>query len=232
MANIYCIGDSHVYGFKFSNQSINNYTVNLISGASLTGLPRRTSSTNSNQIIHNILKSKKYDYVVLKFGQVDLELGYWFKKLKNKQLTMKELMNNLINSYELFIKQFLEYKHKLIIFGINLPSIFEKKNFIHRIADATKIEKEIVVNEFSNEKDFDLDVRTNNVIIFNKLLKSICENNKIKYVDNIEQTYDGITGKLKLKYHQKRDNDHHISVEKTNDLYSIYAKLVDDCIST
>lgn len=231
MKNIYCIGDSHTYGFTFSNQSNNNYTVKIIKGASLTGLPRKTSATNSNRRIKKTLNSKKYDYIVLKFGQVDLELGYWFKKLTLKELTIERLMDNLINSYEVFIKQFIEHKHKLIIFGINLPSIFDKKNLIHRIASVTKIEKKIVENDFSNEKDFDIDVRTKNVIIFNKLLKSMCKKYEIKYVDNIEQTYDEVTGKLKLKYHRGSDNDHHICAKNSSDWYSIYAKIVDDYIS-
>jgi hypothetical protein len=230
MSNIYCIGDSHVYGFSFSNQSINQYTVNLIPGASLTGLPRRTSTTNSNQKINNVLKSEKYDYIVLKFGQVDLELGYWFKKLRNEQLTFEKLMDDLIISYEIFIKLFEKYKHKLIIFGINLPSIFSKNAFINRLVAATQIKRKVVVDKFSDQKEFDLDVRTNNVIIFNNLLKLMCEKNKIKYVDNIKQTYDEDTGKLNSKYHLKTDNDHHINVKDKKELYPIYAKLIDDCI--
>ena len=77
MIKIY--GDSHSRIFK--KIKLNRFKLNVenVSGASLIGLPKSNSKLKLRSKIITYLKNNKPDFLILKFGQVDIDLGYYYR---------------------------------------------------------------------------------------------------------------------------------------------------------
>jgi len=203
MKKILIYGDSHTKGFiGYKNDKV-ILDINSIPGASIKGLPRHKSTLNLNEKI-KIKLENNYDLVIFKFGQVDIDLGFWYTKIyKNNNIKFDEYIKILINMYKNFIKS-LKIK-KLIIFGINLPSIFNKENCINF---TYKIIKKKTCNKKILQKIIpDIYKRTNNTLLFNSSLKELAKELNIHYYDNIKISLNkNILNEL---YHDEYDIDHH-----------------------
>ena len=139
-------------------------------------------------------KNKNPDYLILNFGQVDIDLGFYYKTIvKNKKYYKKKYIKELIIFYDSFIKKIINYidKSKIIICDINPLSlkIIECCYKYRKEIDETILNNEKLLNKLQNIK-----IRAEFSECFNKYCKEYCDNNKIKFFN----TFDKFLGKDKI----------------------------------
>lgn len=231
-------GDSHARIFK--KIKIENYEINCksISGTSISGLPKKKSSLDVCNLIIEYLKNNNPDYLILNFGQVDIDLGFYYKTIvKNKKYNKRKYIKELIIFYDCFIKKIMNYidKSKIIICDINPPSLktiescykYTKKIVLSKKIDETISNNEKLLNKLENIK-----IRTEFSECFNKYCKEYCDNNKIKFFN----TFDKFLGEDKIILDKFTDNDdHHIKgIKSESDYYEdtniIYIETLKDII--
>ena len=99
-------GDSHSRIFKKINLNKYNINVDSISGASLSGLFNQNSQLQVKNKIIDYLQNNKPSFLILKFGQVDIDLQYYFKiVMKNQKINKEIYIKNMITNYIKFINE-------------------------------------------------------------------------------------------------------------------------------
>lgn len=216
MIKIY--GDSHSRIFKKIKLGRFKLDVENISGASLNGLPKTDSKLKIRRKIFTYLKNNNPDYLILKFGQVDIDLRYYYKiVVKNEKIIKRDYVNNLILKYVNFINELSQIypKHKIIIFGINPPSLLDKDSFYKYI-------KEIILKNNNtpelHQKLYEsiepLKQRTNFSKLFNLTCRYFCEMNHIKYTEVFNQL---LNSKNIICPRFTNNDDHHLNgIESDN----------------
>lgn len=180
-------GDSHSRVFKKIELQKYKISAEPTSGASLKGLPKSNSKLQLRRKIFTYLKTNKPDYLVFKFGQVDIDLGYYYRVVvKNEKIDKREYVNNLITRYINFLNEIsrLYPKERIIVFGINPPSLLDKdscfdytKGIILKNNDSSEMRRKLYDSIES------LNQRTNLSKLFNLTCKYFCEMNHIKYTE-------------------------------------------------
>lgn len=111
MKRILVFGDSHSVYFYASPemrqaciplQSEDEIAVKvrIIQGASILGFGRRESKLNSHEIFVEDLEVFKPTHVIFALGQVDIELGYYYRTIvKKEQLTIEDFIDRLNDTY-------------------------------------------------------------------------------------------------------------------------------------
>ena len=195
----------------FKKIKLKKYTINsdIISGASLSGLPKRVSTLNIKNRIIFYLKKKKTDFLVLKFGQVDIDLKYYYKLVvKGENIDKKKYIKDLILCYKEFISEIKKYidKKKIIIFGINPPSLIDKEScYIYT--------SRIIFNKSKNsysllkKKIETIEERTAFSKLFNSELKEFCKKENIKYTEVFNEVLN--SNKIVSNFFTD-NNDHHL----------------------
>lgn len=235
--NISIFGDSHSDIFEKINIENVNFHVNSISGGTLTGLPKRISTLNiQNQIINHI-KINAPQFLILKFGQVDIDLGYYYKKIiKEKTINKQDYIKFLINCYDNFIINIQKYinKDKIVIWGINPPSLIDKNDCIKYTSRIIfeNIEESLqdTYTEKLNNITEDIKSRTEFSYDFNYELRKYCKDKDIKYVEVFNEllTPEGI---LNYKFIDKQINDHHLKgVGEHSVKYNLINKLFENYV--
>lgn len=203
-------GDSHSRIFKKINLDKFKIDVDSISGASLNGLCKINSKLNINQKIINYLKNNKPDFLILKFGQVDIDLNYYYKiVVKNENININNFVKNLIHNYIIFILNISNYipLSNIIIFGINPPTLIDQKscfNYTKRIILDNNNSIKFKQKLFNNIKS--IEIRTHFSIIFNHILKNQCFKNNIKFTNVFNDFLENNIISKKFT----NNNDHHI----------------------
>lgn len=204
MRKILIFGDSHSIFYKTSHLEPNNilqensilgYEVERIGfdGGSVRGVGRRKFSTLNvaDKILDHVSSE---DIVVLIFGQVDMELGFYFRQyVKQVDETVDVFIFDCIESYRVLIEQIKEKTNFIIIKGINMPVIahrwsaikYTKRVVTENISDQDEIEK-----TFNNlKKNFpDILKRIQMAKDFNLALEKMCLDLKIEYFDINKET--------------------------------------------
>lgn len=209
LKKIVIFGDSHSRIFKKIEIPNVILDVNSISGGTITGLAKRISTLQIRKNIIDYLKNNEPDYLILKFGQVDIELSYYYKQVvKNNNFTKEEYIDTIISTYKLFLEEIMKYidKSKIIIFGINPPALLSKEKcllYTSRIIFDNSKEK---ISELSNKLE-DIEERTKFSFNFNYNLHLLCEQMNIKYTEVFTELLNNknITNNL-----YTNDNDHHL----------------------
>jgi len=105
----------------------NNHTVHRViskGGSTIRGLNNPSSTTAINSEIRNISDMKNKTFV-FHLGQVDIELGYYYKSaIAGRKLNKEEYINEIINKYEIFIQSI---DGKKIIVGVNPTVIVDNR---------------------------------------------------------------------------------------------------------
>ncbi len=125
-----------------------------------------------------------------------------------------------------FINSLALEKKRIYILGINLPSIFKKRNavvYTNQVINQN-ITDENLVKLFKKDLSKYLPniyERTNRSILFNNILKEYSQRYGIAYDDFTEETLNQKTGRLNKNFHLPKDNDPHFrDTSRTRNLYA------------
>lgn len=205
---ILLIGDSHIQNLELSYENKKM----CLSAGSAKGLNNINSISGYRNLIIKELENK-YDFLLLQFGNVDIDFCYIDKLLQNPDLKYEDFNNNVIENYMKFILEISECK-KCTILSINLPVLDDVhiKNHlyqfrINRIANlkfSGILESDIVPN---------IEERTIICQNFNKKLEEYIkklQNPKINFLDVSSFTYDDNLKRIKNEYFSKTDHHDYI----------------------
>lgn len=225
---ILVFGDSHSVYFtlnnelKSINESFRGVNIKLVSmtGSTISGFGKRQSTLNSREFFSQELAAFKPDFICFALGQVDIELGFYYRKIiKKEDLSIHEYVGSLVSTYLKSVKEVQEefdIPDECICFkGINISVLTNSRDkavdYTSRIINENvedadlKIlyQKELRVNFPSNLE------RYKNHISFNESLKSSIYN-KYKYFDINDVITDSSTlGACRLECIPSK-KDHHI----------------------
>lgn len=161
MKKILIFGDSHATFFEAGDEQINylnclkDYKIDVlkIPGATILGFGRRESTLNSWKILTEKIESYEPDFICFALGQVDIELGYYYKiVIKGEKLDPYEYFNTLAEKYVTYIYDFCEKNkiphNKIIIKGINISVLTESRQ------KAVSYTQRIIAENINNKEDF------------------------------------------------------------------------------
>lgn len=173
-------GDSHCRMFfrdrpdyvKDNIEILNKYK----SKVSLRGLKNNSSTTNMRNIMMNELElpenKEEIDMVGLKFGQVDMEYIYFYKKfVKCENIDIETFINELIEIYISVINEIRELGYSVFVVSTNLPI---KTTYL-----------KVIQNSIKKIIDVDYDELCMNICLFNNKLKHILNTENIPFLDLI-----------------------------------------------
>lgn len=136
--SFHALGDSHAkyffpddrsngqlrMGFDPDNLKI---TGSPIKAASIMGFRPRQSQLNTKVVVSEA--ASQNDFLVLNFGQVDLELGYYYRRVVKGEETLEtfEFSEILIKVYADFLKSISKGRAKIILKGVNLTTLGDPK---------------------------------------------------------------------------------------------------------
>ena len=206
-------GDSHLRAYFSPEQEIYaaaGVTAHLayISGASLTGFGRRNSSKGHFSKIEAYCRILRPAYILLKFGQVDFEQGYYYRKaIKGEKSTFAEFAEKLLASYQDAVNA-LAGLTDIVVCALNPPSIRDPHDYAQTIRTIIlenipeKNIAEIYLRHLPQYID-DYDARAGAISSFNALLENM--HGIAKYIDKTDFFLEN--GRLKDCYWQT-DNVH------------------------
>lgn len=217
-------GDSHAGYFNLTEKvrhsypslkEIKNrdYKLSVTHGASVKGLGKKSSRLNIAQAIGESISAG--DTLVLNFGQVDLELGYYYENvIKCRTIEPPIFIEELVTAYERFLLQTIPKVGKIIIKGVNIP-VFRFQTFAENY-----IGKIITENINSQSEVHQKKIQLSNAILkvedatkaaidFNSRMEEIaCNNRGLVYFD-INSYLADEEGLIKNEY-IPANFDHHI----------------------
>lgn len=146
-------GDSHLRTVVSPDLSVYakyNVTPNIayIPGATLLGFGRRNSSLGHFEKIKYYIETVRPKSVVLKFGQVDIDLGIYHKiVIKNKKIDLLDYIKNIIDIYFESLAYLLGTKN-IYILPINHPTILDHDT-------CTEYTSRIITETISDQKSIE-----------------------------------------------------------------------------
>lgn len=224
-------GDSHIQYLLSGNGFYNNFPefkkykvdVNKYRAASALGLSRNNSKLQVGDNIKEKLTSR--DVCIFGFGQVDVELGYYYKRLyRNYALSHFDFCQQVVDSYVEFLKS-IDSKVDIVVKGINysvLNSEAHAVKYISRIISADDVNKNSMLERLKCEVK-SINERNNIHQFFNDLLKTEAEKNSWLYFDVNSDIIDDKTCKVRDEY-VPGGFDHHL-VNSMKVKYFHYNKL-------
>lgn len=192
---ILIFGDSHSRYFEKNKKIIThapwvkdlNIVLKKVPASTIVGLGRRRSKLGLRDVIQEKILQNPNCHVVFCFGQVDLELGYYYRRVvKGEDITYSEFISYLTSQYEDFIKSFDNIK--VIVKGLNLTVLKDRDfavKYVSRIISENiddKNEASMARNKLLESYD-SFSVRNKATLDFNTEIKRICSENEWKYFD-------------------------------------------------
>ena len=210
LKTITLLGDSHTLCFCGSSLWNKNLLIDdntLIinrnrDSVSISGLNNPKSKTGYNKIINDNFKNKINCYNLFKLGQVDVEYVYYYKTLvKMENITKTDFYTNIIDKY-------LEYLNKFnngnkIICGINLHASGKTDFDINYLKTIIGIDIDIDKTLFNHQ------IKMEDHLKFNKILKEKCILNNITYFDLTEECIEIKNNSFELKQQFKEGGIHY-----------------------
>ncbi|MDH2421833.1 hypothetical protein [Cobetia amphilecti] len=219
---ILVFGDSHALYFGMTEQvkrylkhniegiQINNH---VYAGGTINGFGRRDSTLGLYDKVLYSIDEFKPDVVCIGFGQVDLELGYYYKKyVKEEDFEFNEWALSTLTVYSNFIKGL---GVPVVVKGLNPPVLVSSRNkainYTRRIITENikdKSKAKLVINRMKAEFPSDL-YRISMTNIFNNHLKTMCSANNWNYFDLHDELTDLNTGMIRSAFIPTKP-DHHV----------------------
>lgn len=188
------LGDSHTEYFKISPilkfelsvlEDV-DADIEVIHGASIIGLGKRQSTLSVNKLIEDKVTDDSYN--VLCFGQVDLELGYYYRKIvKKENITSKEYIAMLVQTYFDFILSLKISHDSIVVKGVNLTTLKHphfSMSYVARIIIENIEKKDQAPYMKHLRKIYDSEsIRNEMLLEFNSILSIRLSKVGIKYFD-------------------------------------------------
>lgn len=226
---VLAIGDSHTKYFGLANQVVVAHApargvtcaAKVISGASVTGVGKLSSTLNIANDIPGWVASFRPDFLVFNLGQVDIELGLPFRKyVKEDGIPPQDHMAQFIESYMKFLETLDFPKQKVVIKGINAPVLCYDRpkaiKYINRIVTERFTDspedvarQDIILKNLQNDYPSDI-VRTDLAFLFNEMLEKAVSKEGYSYFDINADLVDPTTGLIRTAY-VPASFDHHLS---------------------
>lgn len=184
-----------------------------IHAASVAGFRGKVSTLNTKKIIEDALPNA--ERLTLGFGQVDLELGYYYRLIVKQEEGLEEqsYVKWLVGIYQRFISDLLSNcSIPLVIKGANatvLSTPFFTQYYVSRIISdgkgskqqwRRKLESCLLSEDQQNKMTYD----------FNAQMKSWCSEHGVGYFDVNSGICDPKTGRVRLEFHRAQP-DHHLT---------------------
>ncbi|WP_335949699.1 hypothetical protein [Salipiger bermudensis] len=228
VSEIHVFGDSHSTYFFPSDFYVGRLglkhpqaykvTGEAISAASIMGFRPRASTLDTKKKIEHALPNASR--MVFAFGQVDLELGFYFRKVvKGEDVDVEQFCAFLLESYREFVSG-VAGKVDLAVKGVNLTAL-SPRNF------AIKYISGIITgnNDFERSRaeqgvrDVVMAERQQNEmhILFNSMLREMCASLGVRYFDIVSETATGGVAGATMQYPRLSDVyktskfDHHFA---------------------
>ena len=193
-------GDSHARSFKqivFPNQEI---CVRAICGGSIRGLGKHMSHLQIAQIIHRTVIECRDTLaaLVLKFGQVDIEHVFLYKKYIQKQSTIvfDLFVQSVIESYFAFLEQLLLNTKAILhpssvwIWGVNPPTPIDARAAANDILASIAKDKHDQFLYLLEDASF---------------LNQFHYPNRLKRARSLNARLQGLASRLQLRYNEVFD---------------------------
>lgn len=193
--NIFIYGDSHCKCFTRDETKIGNLIVKNCywQFASMRGLCNTNSKLKYQPFILDSIGKHSNDYHVFKFGQVDVEYGFWYKKLiKKENIQQIDFFNKIIDNYiGLMLKIKDNISQNIMICGVNLANKIE--TVLAELNSTVLNYNNGIVTKIHTHKlkelpsDLTLTTQNSALLTFNNILKRQCDANHIKYFDTTSE---------------------------------------------
>lgn len=180
-----------------------------VGGASVAGFRPHASTLKTKELIRQNLHDS--DGIVLAFGQVDLEIGYYYRKIiKQEPINPKTYIPWLVDIYKNFVKSLPLDHRKLALKGVN-PTTFESSEFVaHDIAPmiTPKNEKQWRYRQKIRDICLSEDEQNETHLSFNQMVKEFAAEMGLLYFDIFSQTTEN--GRVKDIF-RPAVVDHHLA---------------------
>jgi len=209
------LGDSHINYFKFgANQGLYapfHTETCMASGATVLGLNNINSFTQASEKFKNHLKKHhKESEIFFQLGEVDCGILIWIKA-EEKNISIHEQAQLTILSYKKFINDIKDLGYKNInITSATIPTINDEDHTGEIISLRRKKVKATFIE------------RTNLTIYFNSLLKSMCSDLGVNYLDATSLFINESTSICDEKFRNKDKTDHHMEPFQASYIWSEY----------
>jgi|GEM_PF-2481846 len=216
------IGDSHVaclFGDEraFRHSGMDAEVV-FIGGATITGFGRRESTLATYRRVNHYIKTFKPSNIVFKFGQVDVDLGWYYRRVVDDQ------PDNPASHFQTIIDRYVESilglpSHtRQVVCGINLPSVPSPEQ-------AAEYTSRIITENITDDALYtvyrsklirilpSIERRTEMTLEFNRQLKEKCTRSALDYFDYTDIFIDSATGILDARYAGTADHHYRTTAE-------------------
>ena len=226
MKKVLVFGDSHSTYFNISSEmetkrvsnKINIKTISML-GSTIAGFGKRKSTLSVRETFLSQMELEKPDYVVFALGQVDMELGYFYRKvIKNEIVEMDKYIKSVLDVY---IQSIVDLKKnklfnnvEIIIKGINNPCLTHNRdkaiNYTNRVIIENGEKEKIPEYTEMLKKIFpSAHERVKNHSQFNQSVRRACQKEGFTYFDLNDDLCSKKTGFVLDKFYPANE-DHHI----------------------
>ncbi|MCF6304904.1 MAG: hypothetical protein L3J33_05990 [Rhodobacteraceae bacterium] len=228
------LGDSHCRSF-FNHPLLGPFVdgngverklyCHKIRGASMTGFGRRKSSLALRSTTHRLVKKyRNYcSHTVYAFGQVDVELGLYYRWLQNTETFDPHILfEEIIDKY---LQTILSFRTKTtpIIKGINQTVLESHKTSVHYVSQILSKSDTTKTNSPELQKLLEIypsyAARKTISDDFNHMLKAKSEQNGIRYFDLNSQLVDPKTNSVYYAYRPAGTGHHVVDSMKIRQIY-------------
>ncbi len=227
MKKILVFGDSHSVYFnvtpeiRYNIPILEDFQIKVVvlRGSSILGFGKRKSSLNVHDIFLEHVRAENPDYVVLALGQIDVELGYYYRRVvKSEGVLFNEFSSHLVNTYLDKVNTLIEEKIlnnvEIVFKGINSTCLTGNRkkaiNYTKRIiAENVNSDEEgkTYLNILKETYPPSLE-RVNNHLRFNKVLREKI-GKRYRYFDINCEITDSDTGFVRNEFLSSK-LDHHL----------------------
>lgn len=188
--------------------------VNNMPASTIIGLGKKRSKLNVAQKINE--KVEPDSLLVMAFGQVDMELGYYYKKIvKSETITLHDFADSLLDIYEDYIKSVIVRNNCIAVKGLNLTVLkyqpfaiqYTQRIISENITDKDEARKLGIKLQEQMES---FSERNGATVYFNKQLRALCKKNGWLYFDVNDFLSGFALGKGILDTYIPSVFDHHL----------------------
>ena len=210
-------GDSHtsVWGCA-ARYYINTDVVRVrIPGMTAQGLMNKNSDSKSSQKIMAAFKNchkGNSRYLFIQIGQVDIDYVWYYRQLKyGNTLNFDDQIDKSINNLFTFLKDNININVKIIIHGVHLPPLNNKKmkhKLYQLFIDRSELTKECLDENLRLPSHKE---RTRMALKFNEKLGQRCKQFGYYFVEISSEIIDEKTGIVQDKYVKEYEHDIHLN---------------------